>query len=238
MAAPPDPASVAPSRSPVSTADAAYRAIPGALPAHLLVTQPGVPGPFAKPAAPPLGVERASAAPPAHVPATATPVQAPRTTAPAMSAAMPEATVTATPAGLVRRVAAWLIDLLFICGLAGGFVFVAAMSIAPRGAALMRSLMTVALPALALAAVFAFVYTTLFAFLFRGRTVGRRLTGIHLVDGTGAAPGAGRALVRAGLSLVSFGLFLSGFWLALFDRHGQTLHDKLTRTFVVRLIDA
>jgi uncharacterized RDD family membrane protein YckC len=98
--------------------------------------------------------------------------------------------------------------------------------------------MTVALPALALAAVFAFVYTTLFAFLFHGRTVGRRLVGIHLVDGTGAAPGAGRALVRAGLSLVSFGLFLSGFWLALFDRHGQTLHDKLTRTFVVRLIDA
>jgi uncharacterized RDD family membrane protein YckC len=41
--------------------------------------------------------------------------------------------------------------------------------------------------------------------------------------------------VRAALSLASFGLFLSGFWLALFDRRGQTLHDKLTSTFVVQL---
>ena len=40
------------------------------------------------------------------------------------------------------------------------------------------------------------------------------------------------------LSLLSFALFLSGFWLALFDRHGQTLHDKLTKTFVVKLQDA
>ncbi|MCA2978043.1 MAG: RDD family protein, partial [Myxococcaceae bacterium] len=81
----------------------------------------------------------------------------------------------------------------------------------------------------------AFVYTTLFAFLWRGRTPGRLLLGIHLVDATGQAPHAGRALVRAALSLASFGLFLSGFWLALFDRKGQTLHDKLTSTFVVRL---
>ncbi len=33
---------------------------------------------------------------------------------------------------------------------------------------------------------------------------------------------------------VSFVPFLAGFWLALFDRRGQTLHDKLTQTFVVR----
>ncbi|RYZ38766.1 MAG: RDD family protein, partial [Myxococcaceae bacterium] len=25
-----------------------------------------------------------------------------------------------------------------------------------------------------------------------------------------------------------------GFWMALFDRRGQTLHDKLTSTFVVQ----
>ena len=43
-----------------------------------------------------------------------------------------------------------------------------------------------------------------------------------------------RPLIRALFSFVSFGLCLSGFWLALFDRKGQTLHDKLTRTFVVR----
>jgi uncharacterized RDD family membrane protein YckC len=58
------------------------------------------------------------------------------------------------------------------------------------------------------------------------------------VDDSGAAPGPARALVRAALALVSFALFLAGFWLALFDRRGQTLHDKLTRTFVVRLLGA
>jgi hypothetical protein len=41
-------------------------------------------------------------------------------------------------------------------------------------------------------------------------------------------------VVRALLSLISAGAFLGGFWLAIFDRRGQTLHDKLTRTFVVR----
>ena len=81
-------------------------------------------------------------------------------------------------------------------------------------------------------------YFTLFEAFWNGRTPGRRTFGIHLVDNSGHAPGPMRALTRAGLSLVSFALFLSGFWLALFDRHGQTLHDKLTRTFVVRLSGA
>ena len=110
--------------------------------------------------------------------------------------------------------------------------------IAPKTLTPLQQLISIAVPGLGLAAVLAFVYTTLFAVLWSGRTPGRRLMGIHLVDSTGQAPGPTRALIRAVLSLVSFGLFLSGFWLALFDRHGQTLHDKLTRTFVVKLQDA
>jgi uncharacterized RDD family membrane protein YckC len=118
------------------------------------------------------------------------------------------------------------------------FLFVAMTVIAPKNLTPLQQLMAVAAPGGALAAILAFVYTTIFAFLWNGRTPGRRLFGIHLVDTTGHAPGPARALIRAMLSLVSFGLFLSGFWLALFDRHGQTLHDKLTRTFVVKLQDA
>jgi uncharacterized RDD family membrane protein YckC len=147
-------------------------------------------------------------------------------------------TVTAEPAALWRRVGAWLTDLLFVSVLVLIFLTIAITVIAPKNLSPLQQLMAIALPGAALAGVLAFVYTALFAFLWSGRTPGRRLMGIHLVDVTGHAPGPLRALVRAMLSLVSFGLFLSGFWLALFDRHGQTLHDKLTRTFVVKLQDA
>ena len=35
--------------------------------------------------------------------------------------------------------------------------------------------------------------------------------------------------------LIAPAFLLAGFWVALFDRRGQTLHDKLTSTFVVRM---
>ncbi|MGV3619182.1 MAG: RDD family protein [Archangium sp.] len=187
------------------------------LPPEMLVTQPGTPGPFAQKAA--------------------RPAPAPK---PVESAARvtENDVVRAEPAALWRRMGAWLFDLAFVIALVGGFLFVAISVIAPKNLTLTQQVTLLALPGAALAGVLAFVYTTLFAFLWNGRTPGRRALGIHLVDTTGNAPGPVRALLRAGLSLVSFSLFLSGFWLALFDRHGQTLHDKLTRTFVVRLQDA
>lgn len=140
--------------------------------------------------------------------------------------------VLATPASLWRRSFAWVFDLIVIAAVVGGF-FAAALAVIGKPSPSL--LLSVALPGLGVVGFVAFVYTTLFAFLWRGRTPGRRLLGIHLVDASGHAPNAGRALVRAALSLASFTLFLSGFWLALFDRRGQTLHDKLTSTFVVRL---
>ena len=147
--------------------------------------------------------------------------------------------VHATPAGLFRRSISWVVDLGVISTVVGGLLMIAITVISPGGAAASANkfalLEKVALPAAALAALIAFVYSALFAFLWQGRTFGRRFVGIHLVDGSGSAPGPVRALFRAMLSVVSFALFLAGFWLALFDRKGQTLHDKLSRTFVVRL---
>lgn len=90
------------------------------------------------------------------------------------------------------------------------------------------------IPGAVLLAILALVYCTVAALFWSSTTLGRLLMGIELVDEQGRPPAPGRALARAGLSLVSFGLLLSGFWLALFDRRGQTLHDKLTSTFVVR----
>jgi uncharacterized RDD family membrane protein YckC len=90
------------------------------------------------------------------------------------------------------------------------------------------------IPSLALCALVVLLYATFFASALGGRTPGRLVTGVRLVTSSGEPPGLVRALLRAVFSFVSFGLCLSGFWLALFDRKGQTLHDKLTRTFVVR----
>jgi uncharacterized RDD family membrane protein YckC len=224
---------------------------PNALPAEMLVTQPGLPGPFAQARAMPQGQaipQRPSMPelPKIEEPASSSGV-APVMAAPQFEAAQFEEpllssadsdTVTAEPAALWRRVGAWLTDLLFVGVLVLIFLTVAMAVIAPKNLTPVQQLITIAVPGAALAGVLAFVYTTLFAFLWNGRTPGRRLMGILLVDSTGHAPGPARALIRAMLSLVSFGLFLSGFWLALFDRHGQTLHDKLTRTFVVKLQDA
>ena len=211
---------------------------PAALPAEMMVTQPGLPGPFAQAR----GMPQNQAIPqrPPSLP------ELPRVAAPAAPRPVFEEpllpgegpVVTAEPAALWRRTGAYLTDLLFVGVLVLSFLSIAMAVIAPKTLTPLQQLISIAVPGLALAAVLAFVYSTLFAVLWSGRTPGRRLMGIHLVDSTGQAPGPARALIRGALSLVSFGLFLSGFWLALFDRHGQTLHDKLTRTFVVKLQDA
>ena len=86
-----------------------------------------------------------------------------------------------------------------------------------------------------LSAGIAAAYTTLFSVLASGRTPGRLVFGLHLVDKTGSAPSAPRALVRALCALLSAGLGGLGFWAGLFSAESRTLHDKLCSTFVVRL---
>ena len=96
-----------------------------------------------------------------------------------------------------------------------------------------HALAPVLFPILWLGAVLATCYCAAFAFLQQGRTLGRRLLGLSLVDLRGRSPTPGRAVARAVLAAFSVAFGFAGFWLALFDRHGQALHDKLTRTLVV-----
>lgn len=225
-----------------------------ALPVHKSETQPGIPGSHARrPSF--AGLPEAAAPAPAPTPTPApTPAPAerldlpgPRPSQSPAASAQPEidtakvatgSTVLASPASLPRRLIANLVDLTIIGLVAALFLSGAVLVIAPNGLSAMRGLLAIALPAVLLGGVLSFVYTTIFAFLFKGTTPGRRLAGIRLVDDTGSVPSPGRALFRATVSLLSFGLFLSGFWMGLFDRRGQTLHDKLAHTFVVRLLDA
>ncbi|WP_342378957.1 RDD family protein [Myxococcus stipitatus] len=155
------------------------------------------------------------------------------------------AEVHARPASLWRRLLSFSIDTAAIAGVAALYITLASSVTGVKSpeaglsgldgfVAWLRALHTVLLPGVVLVMILALVYCAVAAFLWNGRTLGRLLLGLRLVDTHGLAPAPGRAIVRAMLSSVSFVLFLGGFWMALFDRRGQTLHDKLTSTFVVQ----
>lgn len=179
---------------------------------------------------------RAPARPPAPAPAPAL----------AVAAAGRVSEVHARPASLWRRLLSFAIDAAAIAGVASLYLVLASSVVgveaAPKTgltgtqalAAQARALESILVPGLVLVLVLALVYCAIAAFLWNGRTLGRRLLGLRLVDTHGLSPAPGRAIVRALLATLSFGLFLAGFWMALFDRRGQTLHDKLTSTFVVQ----
>ena len=152
----------------------------------------------------------------------------------------------AFPARLWRRVLAGMTDVLAVGGVVGLYLLIAsslthhASPVANRLRGLdalmvfVHAWESILLPAVALAVLISLVYSMLFVIAWKGQTPGHRLLGLKLVDDTGSVPSPSRVAVRALLSLVSTLIFLGGFWLALFDRKGQTLHDKLTSTFVVK----
>ncbi|NOK23912.1 RDD family protein, partial [Corallococcus carmarthensis] len=153
--------------------------------------------------------------------------------------------VHARPASLWRRLLSFTVDTAAISAVAAAYITLASSVAGVKGpqpgltgldafVAWLRALHTVLLPGVVLVLVLATVYCAVAAFLWNGRTLGRLLLGLRLVDTHGMAPTPGRAIFRALLAGLSFVLFLGGFWMALFDRRGQTLHDKLTSTFVVQ----
>lgn len=194
---------------------------------------PNVPAPVRAPAPPP-------PAPVARVAPT------PKTAPTPKAAPAPDVLeVHARPASLWRRLLAFTIDTGTIAAVAALYLMlassVAGVQTPQTGLSgldalviQVRALQSVLVPGAVLVLLLSLVYCAVSAFLWNGRTLGRRLLGLRLVDTHGLAPAPGRAVVRAVLATLSFGLFLAGFWMALFDRRGQTLHDKLTSTYVVQ----
>jgi uncharacterized RDD family membrane protein YckC len=193
----------------------------------------------------PSGLPRMESVPPA--PAAVARPEVSKGPTPAARAQAPSgvAEVRARPASLWRRLLSFSIDTAAIAGVAALYITLASSVTgvkAPQAGlsgldgfvAWLRALHSVLLPGFFLVLVLALVYCAVAAFLWNGRTLGRLLLGLRLVDTHGLAPAPGRAIVRAMLASVSFLFFLGGFWMALFDRRGQTLHDKLTSTFVVQ----
>ena len=74
-------------------------------------------------------------------------------------------------------------------------------------------------------------YCTIFWWL-AGRTPGKQLFGVRVIDRKGHHPGFVRSFVRAVCYGIS-AIFLVGFVWAAFDRRNQAFHDKIARTFVV-----
>lgn len=140
-----------------------------------------------------------------------------------------EAPLKARPAQLWRRALSSAVDGALVLSVGALYLGLAQ---AVAGTVRLEGLV---LPGLALLALVATVYATVGS-LWGGRTLGQQVAGIRLVDGSGRAPAPTVALARALLGTVSAGLLGAGFWLALVDRRGQTLHDKLTSTFIVQPI--
>lgn len=73
-------------------------------------------------------------------------------------------------------------------------------------------------------------------FLARGKSPGKALAGIRVVDKrNGSFPGFGRMLLRETLGKFVSGLFLGlGYFFAIFDRDSQAWHDKIAGTVVLK----
>jgi uncharacterized RDD family membrane protein YckC len=67
-----------------------------------------------------------------------------------------------------------------------------------------------------------------------GQTIGKSLTGLHVVDTSGHAPGVGVALLRAFVGLSGILLLSLGMLPMLFDPARRALHDRLFKTRVIK----
>lgn len=78
------------------------------------------------------------------------------------------------------------------------------------------------------------LYFVLF-FRFGGRTPGKRLFGLKVIDLEGKPRLGWYQCFERAHGYVCSGLFASlGFWQVLWDRHGLTMHDKIADTTVIR----
>jgi uncharacterized RDD family membrane protein YckC len=160
------------------------------------------------------------------------------------SAALHEEEIHAEPGGAFAQIGAGIVDAMVLGALFLAYLFVA-QAIAGKLPAtdetgidwLIDRAVTwrgVLAPGAVLLAALWFVYGSLFHAL-GGRTLGKRLFGLTVVDASGLPPRLVRSAGRSLLSFVSAGLLFMGFVLVVFDSRKQALHDKLARTFVVRL---
>lgn len=149
--------------------------------------------------------------------------------------------IRAVPATGFAQLGAWLVDAAVVTVLFAIYLVAAQAIVGTQTATVATgvqglaerawALRHLALPGIALIAALSFVYSCLLNAL-GGRTLGKWLFGLTVVDTSGMPPPLARSAVRSLIGLFSFAV---GFVYMLFDRRRQAIHDKLTHTFVVRL---
>jgi uncharacterized RDD family membrane protein YckC len=159
---------------------------------------------------------------------------------PAVTAA--RATRVATVGPLWRRLLAWTVDASLLGAILVGLLALAKSLVSHGPPSRLDGLDYLAetlwayqrlwQPAALLCGVLCAGYLALFTAL-GGQTPGKRLLGLSVIDRRGEPPGLWRSGARALFALVSGVCMLMGFFLVLVDRRRQTLHDKLSGTFVV-----
>lgn len=135
-------------------------------------------------------------------------------------------------AGIGVRVAAFILDIFLVSATA--FLSIAAGLYLLNGSKVETpGLERVVLP---LYLALFFLASTYFVFLhgFGGKTVGKMIFGIRLINSEGEAVGVWESFVRWIGYFVSAGFLFVGFLWSLFDAEGQTWHDKIAGTYVVK----
>ena len=67
-----------------------------------------------------------------------------------------------------------------------------------------------------------------------GQTVGRRVAGVMVLNDKGFVLSLPSSILRTLMSVVSFLPLGLGFWWAIWDKNGETWHDKVVRTTAYR----
>ncbi len=135
-------------------------------------------------------------------------------------------------AGFVSRTAAFIID-FFIVSMTAFFSIIAGLYVLNGLSGDTGGLKNIIFP---LYLALFLLASTYFMFLhgFGGKTVGKMILGIRLINGEGDYIGLWDAFVRWIGYFVSAGFLFIGFLWALFDSEGQAWHDKIAGTYVVR----
>ena len=129
-------------------------------------------------------------------------------------------------AGFFPRAAAFLIDLVIVAVIAYATLQLSFMVAGGGGTRGMNYLY----PVLFLLA------STYFIFLHAlgGKTIGKMLMGIRLINDEGGDVGIWDAFLRWFGYFISAAIMMAGFFWAIFDSEGQAWHDKIAGTYVVK----
>ena len=132
-------------------------------------------------------------------------------------------------AGVWRRMTAGLLDVLVVAlisaSIGAGIAFSTGLWPDPRVIGLMGGV--------ALALMFSYLTISI---ALTGRTLGMRLLSLRTIDvRTGLIPTGGQAMKRAVGYIFSLATFGIGIVYALIDREGRTMHDRFSKTIVVKI---